>query len=103
MNTKLNNPVRILKPFDRDQREYLQSELRSLDRFRRDEDKMPARVRRANRIMQKWHRSQRVKSNRLSIFIDRRVDAIRQEILFGDLGKARKMLAKAREEVKVRS
>lgn len=96
MKTILPNPVRIMKPLDREQREYLQSELRSLDRFRRDDDRMPARVRRAHRIMQKWNRAQRVKRDRLAHFIDRRVMAIREEILFGDLNKARKMIEKAR-------
>lgn len=98
----LNNPVRILKPLDRDQREYLQGELRSLDRFRRDDDKMPPRVRRADRVMRKWHRGQRVKRDRLAHFIDARTTKIREEILFGDLNKARKMIEKARAAIKVR-
>lgn len=90
-------PKKPINPLDRDQRAFIEAELRRLKHsFQTVEREKPARVRKAQKILRAWNRSQNARNRREFQKYERAVRRVNEEMLFGDVRKALVMLRKFR-------
>lgn len=95
-------PVKIAKPLDREQRSFLESELRSVtrgfDRYPSEKfflKNAPASVKRAFKAAKKvdrWIARERKRRDKVAARVEKFAEVVREEMLFGDPRKALKMI-----------
>jgi hypothetical protein len=90
---KIPNPMRVLKPLDREQREYLNTRLREFGySYKNDREPDPQFVRAARKIIRAWENRQERLRSRVERRHEKLVRKVREEMLFGDPRKALAMV-----------
>lgn len=92
-----SSPVKVARPLDKEQREFLTDQLRELKySWRPPRRRESARVRKARAIIKAQNTKERRENERLERAFGKIVAKVREEMLFGDVRKALVLLRKIR-------